>query len=221
MPPKYHLVRKLAFTSYLLAFALPVYVFFSRRFSALEAPLDVQVAFTLFFPLAGLFAFTLLSLQLIIGANLRLWRIYFPDILNFHRRQGLIAAIFVLLHPLMIASAFGLDTMAKGQLVSADQRLYLVLAWLALLVLALTIGSAVIAWKLQRLTKLWRYLHLANYLAFAFTWLHSWFLGSDIRPTGLRYLWLFYAFLALLSVVLRLKRHLVLSWLARQRQTTL
>lgn len=195
---------------YLLFYILPGYVFFSVRGGLqILRGLDFSSANSLFFPLFGLYAFTLVSLQLIIGSNMRRLRPIFPKIMNFHRLQGLVALTFVLIHPLMVLAAFGVVAFINRSVVPSSVSIYILPAQLALVIIPVTVITAVAAWKFRRLTRVWRYLHYANYLAFALVWVHSWFVGSDIQSTPLKYVWLFYAAAALISVFLRLKRGFV------------
>ena len=148
---------------------------------------------------------TLLWVQFIIGANTRLLIRIFPRIIQYHRRQGLFAFLFAFIHPLLIAIAFGADQLISYKFLPPPLRPYAFLGTLALTLLILTAGTALLS-KSRFIGPRWRIIHYLNYLVFTLAWLHSWLIGSDIRSTPLRYLWLFFAATAIISLALRLKR---------------
>jgi len=54
----------------------------------------------------------------------------------------------------------------------------------------------------------WHYIHFANYAVFTSVWIHSWFLGSDVQATSLKYLWIFYLITAIAATFGRITRGL-------------
>jgi methionine sulfoxide reductase heme-binding subunit len=193
------LLRYILIFGYLYLLFIPGYIFFVSRPGL---PLNNATLY----PLLGLYAFTLVALQVIIGANMRRLRpIFGPKLLQFHRYQGIFALLFALIHPFMVMSAFG----AHKVIVSRDflpeaSRPHVVLGMLAGDLMIITVLTAVAAWKLQKFSSSWRIIHFANYGVFILAWIHSWFIGSDISTTPLKYVWLFYLAAWAVSLALRI-----------------
>lgn len=196
--------RLLFFALYFSALVLPAWIFFQTR-SGLNifTDADVQTYSVLLFPLVGLYAFTFVWAQLLLGAGMGLWRRVFSWIEPFHRAQGAFVLLLALLHPTMIAYGYGLELYLSRDYVAAESLPYLYLGYFQLLLLFCTVGTAILM-KWKRLKHLWLYVHLANYVVFISAWAHGWFLGSDVRFSALRYLWLMYAATAALAVGIRL-----------------
>lgn len=180
----------------------PGIIFFGNR-SSLDSAIWSPA---LLFPLLGLYAFTLTGLQVIIGSNLRRLQPFLPGLIRFHRFQGMFALLFALLHPLIIVLAYGPSATLTYQFVSPEFRSYVTLGVLALGLMLVTVTTAVMAWRLQKFTKVWRLIHLANYAVFILAWIHSWFIGSDIQTSPLKYVWLFYLAAWTASLGLRLAK---------------
>jgi DMSO/TMAO reductase YedYZ heme-binding membrane subunit len=196
------LVKYLALVLYIGLLILPGLVFFQNRpgigLAAWNPPM--------LFPLLGLYAFTLTANQVIIGSNMRSLRRLFPGLLSYHRFQGLFALTFALLHPLLIIMAFGPAAVLSSSYLPPELRPYVTLGALALTLMVITVATALMAWKLQKFTRVWRSIHLANYAVFILAWIHSWFVGSDIQTSALKFAWLFYLAAWVISVGLRLWR---------------
>ncbi len=189
---------------YAAVLAMPGTVFFSQRggVSFLSGH-DVQTFNLLAFPLIGLYAFTLLWSQFVIGsARSLLGRFLHPGIISFHRRQGVLIFLLALLHPLMRFFGIGLDRYFTGWHVAPSFVPYLWLGYLVLFMMTLTVVSALLR-NVPWLRKRWHAVHYLNYAVFAMAWLHSWFLGSDVQSTGLSYLWMFFAASAVAATVVR------------------
>lgn len=184
---------------------LPGYVFFSQRggISFLSGH-DFQTFNILVFPLVGLYAFTLLWSQFVIGSTRSLLgAVLHPGIITFHQRQGVFIFLLAWLHPLMRFFGIGLDRYFKGWNVAPELVPYLWLGYLQLFLMTLTVGTALLR-KIPLLNKRWRTVHYLNYAVFALLWVHSWFLGSDVQSTGLRYLWMFFGATAVAATVARI-----------------
>src|SRR4051794_18034481 len=96
-------LRTAIFALYAAALVLPVAVFLNVRggFSAFSG-LAATDFFQSVFPLFGLIAFTLVTMQVLIATN-RWWLItLWPRVILFHRFQGSFALLFALTHPLFI-----------------------------------------------------------------------------------------------------------------------
>lgn len=172
------LIRYGLIAGYLYLLIVPGFIFLSIRPGL---PLTRETLF----PLGGLYAFTLVAMQVIIGSNMRRLRpIMGAKILKFHRYQGLFALSFALIHPFMAMSVLGIS--------ESLSRPYVAYGALAAGLLLLTVGTAAGAWKLNQFGGSWRFIHFGNYAVFILAWLHSWFIGSDIQSTPLKYVWLFY-----------------------------
>jgi sulfoxide reductase heme-binding subunit YedZ len=200
------LLRVVLPTAYVAAVLYPVYVFFAVRgglawINELDAT-SVQLAL---FPLIGLIAFALLWLQFLIGSSMRPLRSLYPHILKFHRSEGVFILVLIFVHPLLLVSGLGLPAYIEYLLSAPQQTLLMVLGYTAQLLILTTVATALLL-RSRLFVRRWRYIHLLNYLAFILVWIHSWFLGSDVQTTNLKYYWLFVAVTAVMSTFWRLQR---------------
>ncbi len=200
------LLRKGLLLAFFVILTAPGFVFFSNR-DGLETLLghDFQTTLKLLFPLVGLYAFTFLWAQFLIGSSSAPLRELFPQIVQFHRRQGLFVFLLALFHPGLLFLALGPEQYFSYQFLPREMVPFALLGTLALFLMTLTALTA----KLQKINFLrgkWRIIHYLNYLIFFLVWFHSWKLGSDVQATNLKILWLFYGTTALLSLVWRLHR---------------
>ena len=200
------LLRYILSLGFLLILILPGYVFFQNRggFEFL-AGADFKTAARLVFPIFGLYAFTLLWTQLLIGPNAILFRKVQPKITIFHHRQGIFIFLLVLTHPTLILIAFGLYQYLGYKFLPKPLVLYAFLGTVALGFLTVTAVTAILS-RLSFLKYKWRMFHFLNYVVFTLAWMHSWNLGSDITSSNLKYLWIFFAVTALISAFLRFRR---------------
>ena len=166
---------------------------------------DFKTAARLVFPIFGLYAFTLLWTQLLIGPNAILFRKVQPKITIFHHRQGIFIFLLVLTHPTLILIAFGLYQYLGYKFLPKPLVLYAFLGTVALGFLTVTAVTAILS-RLSFLKYKWRMFHFLNYVVFTLAWIHSWNLGSDIQSTNLKYLWIFFGVTALFSAFLRFRR---------------
>ncbi len=192
-----------------LAFMLaaPGYVFFQQRgLASLTSAPNFKVFAAVIFPLFGLYAFTLIFIQIMIGSHRLMWRKLFPRILSFHRAEGLFALTLAVIHPLLIVLVYGFYQIVSRHFIAAGLRTFVLLGEIAILLLLLAVGAAIINWRWSGLTRFWRYLHWLNYVVFGLVWLHSWRVGSDVQTTWLRWLWLVYADVFVAALLDRLWR---------------
>lgn len=181
----------------------PVYIFLAPRWSSL-AGLPLQPLAGIVFPIFGLLAFTLVSFQVMIGPNIRWLRQIFPKIYLYHRWEGIFTLLFATLHPLMIWIAFGFTAaFVRRSFLPANLRGWALIGIITYLLMILTVGTAFAAWKLSTFSRSWRSVHYLNYGVFIFGWIHSWFIGSDIRTTSLKYIWILYAVVGVGSLLVR------------------
>lgn len=193
---------------YLAILVMPAWVFFSVRGGVgFLAGLDGKTLRLLTFPLVGLYAFTFVWAQVMLGSCMPLLRRLFPRVETFHRAQGVFALVFALTHPTFLITGLGFSEYLKLEFVDARYKAFVFLGDFQLLLLFATVGSALLM-KLPWLKKRWHLVHLANYAVFAMVWTHSWFLGSDVRLTPLKWLWAFYAATFAVAVFLRVRRAL-------------
>lgn len=200
------LMQVLVPAAWLAALITPAWVFFGLRGGpGFLSGLDPRTFMLSVFPLVGLYAFTLVWAQVMLGANMPLLRSAIPWVETFHRVEGVFALLFALTHPLLLVGGLGLFEYLKIGFVATQYRIFVLLGDLQLLLIILTAGTALLM-KLPWLKRRWHLIHYANYAVFAMVWTHSWFLGSDVRPTPLRYLWYFFAATVVLSLAGRVLR---------------
>lgn len=189
---------------YAIALVMPGFIFFQTRGGvSFLSGLDAATLSSLLFPLVGLYAFTLVWAQVVLGSGMWLWRKVFSWIETLHRTQGVFALLFALTHPTMIAYGYGLELYLSREYVAPELKFYLYLGYFQLLVLCCTVATALLR-KTSFMKKWWRKIHLANYAVFVSVWVHGWFLGSDVQFSSLKYLWLMYAVTVAAAVGLRL-----------------
>ncbi len=191
---------------YLVIVFLPGYIFFSQRggFDFYQTD-NFKTFASLIFPVFGLYAFTLVWAQTIIGMNMALLVRVFPKILNFHRTQGLFALLFAVTHAAAVPLIYTIQLYIGYKFLPENLRVFALLGTTALFLLILA-ASAALFRKAKFLQKYWRYIHIANYLVFILIFIHSRNLGSDIKGTILDQLWYFFLLTFAISAFLRLSR---------------
>ena len=118
--------------------------------------------------------------------------------------------MFAILHPLLLLLATGLSGYLHFGYVDPRLKIYAIIGEIQLFLLFVTVGTAIFM-KHPWLRTRWRKIHLLNYVIFVLVWIHSWFLGSDVQTSNLKYLWMFYAVTVGLSVVWRVAGQRVLK----------
>lgn len=191
---------------FLALLPIPAYVFFHARGGiAFLSGTDLKTASLLLFPLVGLYAFFFVWAQIILGSSMDLFRKLYPRIVTFHRGQGTFALLFALTHPTLLFIGVGPFAYFHHTFVDPSKVLFIWFGYFQVTLITLTAGTALLM-QFPIIKKYWRWIHFANYAVFASVWTHSWFLGSDVRTTGLRYLWLFYAATVVAALVWRVAR---------------
>ncbi len=189
---------------YLVLLGLPINIFLRSRWSFLWS-LDPKTFAKIIFPVFGLIAFSLVSFQVIIGPNIKILKRIFPKIYTFHRLEGLFALLFAVIHPLIILLVYGVaNELWQHQFVAPSLRGYIWFGEAALALMLVTVTTAFGAWKLSKFNISWRWLHYLNYAVFISAWAHSWFIGSDVKTTGLKYIWIFYLAAGVGSLLVRI-----------------
>ncbi|MBI5405075.1 MAG: hypothetical protein HY976_02515 [Candidatus Kerfeldbacteria bacterium] len=180
----------------------PAWIFFDIRGGVnFLAGLDAKTISLAIFPLVGLYALTLVWAQVILGSNLGFWGTVFPGIRTFHRAEGIFALLFALAHPALRSFGYGPTELWNDPTlgVSAGNEIWLVVGYLQLFLMILTVSTALLM-RTKLVAKHWHRIHYANYAVFGLAWLHSWWLGSDVQSTGLKYVWWFFAATAIAAV---------------------
>jgi len=188
------------------ALVIPALAFFSNRGgTGFLAGLDLPTFSILMFPLVGLYAFTLLWVQFMLGSSLYPLRAVFPWIETFHRTEGVFVLLFALLHPTLVLLGVGsLAEYFKTDFVADALVPWVWVGEVQLTLLCITVATAILR-KTKRLRTRWHYIHYANYIVFGLAWLHSWNLGTDVQ-SSLAWLWYCYGATALISAGARLVR---------------
>lgn len=198
--------RALLITFFVVAMCMPPYIFFSNRggLSVLSG-LSFNQTLKTIFPMLGMYAFTFVTMQVIIANNLRWLKKIWHKILTFHRAEGIFALMFALLHPGFILLGFGINNYLHfNYLSNSSLKPWLIPSYTALFILICTVTTAFLAWRGMNIP-FWRKLHRLNYLVFALVWIHSSFIGTDTPTIFARGLWLLYLMLVVVSVAARYK----------------
>jgi nitrite reductase/ring-hydroxylating ferredoxin subunit len=204
--PLAHALRWVLPAVYLAVLIAPAYAFFSGRGGVgFLAGADLPAFANKIFPLVGLYAFTLVWLQFMLGSSMGPLKRVYPWIKTFHRWEGAFALLFALTHPLLLVLAVGIQHYVARDYVTPNLVPFIWIGYVQLFLIIVTAGTALLA-KIPWLRARWHFIHYANYAVFVLVWVHSWFLGSDVRPTNLKYLWFFFALTAMLSAAARVTR---------------
>lgn len=147
--------------------------------------------------LLALYAFTLLFINVVIGAARPLFNRIFPP------RKVFVLHNFIGLAALLLALGHGTLVLVYG--LSGYKGAYVALGPTVLVLLAVTVSAALARKQLKRL---WRPLHRLNYLLFVIVLVHAWFLGFDFKyshdKNAMQVVALIYAAIAALAVIYRL-----------------
>ena len=148
-----------------------------------------------FFAVTG---FTLLLLQPLLAARFK-WierPVGLDRIFAFHRITGMTAAVFAVLHPVMLA----LGSKSFAILTSFDSPWQISIGRIALLVLLLFGAAAVFRAGLKIPFQLWFRMHNAvTPVIVGGVFIHSWFTAVRFMPLPLRILWFILLFVSLYS----------------------
>jgi sulfoxide reductase heme-binding subunit YedZ len=199
--------RGVLIVAYVILSLIPLAIFFRVRGGLMAIPATDLRSLTYFlFPLLGLYAFTVLWLQLLVGSSMAPLTRLFPNIRQIHKRHGIYALVFSVLHPLFLLIGVGLSDFVTFQYIAPEQLWFALLGYLQLILLATVVTTALLMRSRFLRGKRWRYVHFLTYFAFISVWIHSWFLGTDVQTTPLRYFWIFAGLTAIVSVSWRFKR---------------
>lgn len=158
------------------------------------------------FPVFGLYAFTLVWAQIMLGSFTPFWRKFFPRVTTLHRRLGVFALVFALLHPTLLLIGVGPAVYLARTYVAPNLIPFIWLAYVQLFLLVTTASTALLM-KLPWLRRRWRIIHLLNYTVFFSVLIHSWALGHDLQTSAvLRGLWVVYGLTVIIALVARILR---------------
>ncbi|MFA6042186.1 MAG: ferric reductase-like transmembrane domain-containing protein [Patescibacteria group bacterium] len=196
-----------------LAIAIaPAYVFFQERDGLvfLEG-LTFTDACRELFPLVGLYAFTLVWTQVLLGSMMSKWTKWVGLGFAQHRVVGPTVLLFALIHPVLLLVGVGWTDYLNRSYVEPTQQVFIYFGLTALLLVLLTALSALLRTR-PWVQRWWRKVHVFNYIVFASAWIHSWNLGTDIQSTGLRFLWIGFGITGAIAMTVRVvhlwRRHL-------------
>lgn len=196
---------------WLSVFATPGYLFVQARGGlGFFQGLDFKTFCVVIFPVIGLYAFTLVWSQIVLGAAMNFWRSIFKHIETFHRAEGAFALLFALTHPTLIAVGYGLQVYFARTYVAPENLIYLYLGYFQLILMCCTVGTALLM-KTKWFKRKWHYIHYLNYIVFISVWVHSWFLGSDVRFSNLWYLWISFAVTVVIATLYRIISEILMA----------
>lgn len=144
--------------------------------------------------IAGLYAFSLIFLQTVIGSTRVPLSQYFPPakVLSFHMGSGKIAFLLALLHPALLYATylFTSDFSYIDPFLAGEGAFYFNLGITAVLILILTVVAALMRAKIG---PRWVTLHRLNYLVFWLIFFHSRNLGVDTHTQTAEIVFTIYA----------------------------
>lgn len=158
--------------------------------------------------LFGLWAFTLIFVQIMIGAFMEKLIKYFGGwILKFHLTEGLFTYGLILFHPALFLLGIFLQT-GKIDLFILLPRLspayeyFLTLGKISFVLVTISVLAAYFR-SHPFLARHWRKLHFLNYLIFVLVASHSFNVGSDTKTKPFVFLYPLFYFGVIISVVWR------------------
>lgn len=172
----------------------PITVFLTTPFSSAT---NDPIVFTNYLQrISGLLAFSLLFVQIILGAKLNDWtKILGARAYKLHIVQGILTFAFIFVHPVFYSLTFlQTDGVLKSFLLpdySSQTEIYISFGRFAFSLILLSVISSYFRTKLVFLRKNWRFVHILNYLAFYFVSFHLYKIGTDAKSAPFIYLfWL-------------------------------
>lgn len=170
----------------LLVLAGPVTVILNTKWNLL--PMSNVLIATTIQRMAGLVAFTLLFIQILLGSSFNQWlKVLGAKVYKYHIIIGTLAYIVIFIHPLMyLYLRFDATKIFDPFFIYSEfcilcetkQDLYLTFGrvsfWLITAAVLAAIGRTYVS-----LRQNWRYIHVLNYIAFFFVAYHARKLGTD------------------------------------------
>lgn len=165
--------------------------------------------------LAAVYAVSFLCLQFILSSRLGIIEkgVGHPMLLKWHKQTGKLATIFVILHPLSLT----FFSLKLGLGIGDTIRSYTAYHYIgsaALFLIFVVVVTSVYSTKINLNYENWKFTHKLVYIILILTFIHSFFLGSDVAArNSIYYWWVFVYGLAIAGVV---HRHIYLPYLFRK-----
>ena len=178
--------------NFILAANWLIILFFWWQGSGAELGLSLANTLIAIGRLSGLAAvYSIWQQFFFMGRNPLLERVYGLDKLSaFHRLNGKLAIVFILFHPVLLVWGYSrladLNVWAEFLLLLKLSPL-LILAFIALLLFLLTVGTSLYIVRHRLPYETWYYVHLFNYAALALVVWHQFAIGSDLLASRLFY----------------------------------
>ena len=187
---------------YLLCFLVPGYTYFFSNPTTWETLKNTPITDPLFhltlFRMFGLYAFTLVWSQIMLGAlRLPLTRLFGSKILGLHIAFGITTLLFTFLHTCLFSLAHFLQTPpvffppTMLQTYLGNMAIYGYLGLIAFDLMLLTTAAGLLR-KRVFIRKYWRLIHQGNYFIFILVFIHSSMIGSEIGTLPMQYLYRFF-----------------------------
>jgi predicted ferric reductase len=141
--------------------------------------------------LLGLIGFVLLLFQYVLSSKIK-WierGIGLDVLFRVHRKAGLIALILIIAHPTLLF----ISERLQGYVTPLS--ILKVLGLVALLLLLLAAGAALLYGVLPLKYETWKGIHKTAYAIFLLAFIHSFFIGSDLQRWPMRIVWIILAIL--------------------------
>lgn len=172
-----NILRILFYLFNLIVLALPLYL--------IKETLQFNNSSELLFLLHrifGLYAFSLIFLQIILGSGRPILAHLFPSyaIINFHQSSGKIAFLFAFLHPILLLSTYFTESNLGyvTSFLAGDMSVYFWTGVIAYFALFVSVGAAIFR---RYIGPNWVYFHRLNYLIFWLIFFHSFQFGLDVH----------------------------------------
>jgi predicted ferric reductase len=150
----------------------------------------------------SLSGFFLIFIQYILSSKIRfIDRLFGLDKLFLvHRKIGIIGLVFVLTHPILLFIVFGMG---------GYSLLWKGIGALALIILIIIAGVAILYAKLHLKYETWKNIHRISYIILPIAFIHSIVLGSDLH----KYLWLKTLWYILAGIYLIVMAYKIINWI--------
>jgi len=136
--------------------------------------------------LVALSGFLLILFQYVLSSRVKFIErgIGLDRLFEMHRRVGAVGLVLLLMHPVLLTLSERIQGYATPLSVIKTVGL------LGLLLLLVAAGAAILYAKLPWKYEIWTKIHKAGYLVFPLGFVHSLYLGSDLRSQPLKFFWL-------------------------------
>lgn len=148
----------------------------------------------------ALVGFVFILFQYVLSSRIRLIErgIGLDKLFLIHRKFGVLGLIFIFIHPVLLFTS----SILQGYVPPFPPLK--ILGIIALLLLIITAGAAILYKRLRLKYETWKNIHRAGYVIFAMGFVHSFFLGSDLYNWPLRIFWIVMACIYVIVLLYRL-----------------